>query len=241
MRNVISLRPRLAAAAHMLGKAPTVWDVGCDHGYLAASLLSSGAAGSVIATDISPASVKKTERLASELGLTDRIAVFEADGLSGPAPAGEYKLALCGMGGELIAQIFEAGLDTARGAELIVMQPMRGEEELRRWLYENGFGITDERAVEDDGRFYQLIAAKYGKSNEIPDWFPKDYFRFGWVMCSHPDEALAGLIKKYRAAYASRLRSAEKKGRSPAKLNDELRAVDTIIDYLASVGAWPRG
>lgn len=232
MRKAISLSPRLEAAAQMLGRADTVWDVGCDHGFLSAALLQSGLAEKVIASDISPASVVKARVLAERLGLSERMSVRAADGLSGEPPEGDHKIAVCGMGGELIAQMLGAAPDAARAAALIVMQPMRGEEELRRFLAEEGYSILAERVVEDDGRFYQLIAAKYGGGCTIPDWFPKGYYRFGWVMCEDPDDTLIALLTKYRAVYAGRLASAQRRGRTPQKLVDELAAVDILIGHI---------
>ena len=109
------LSPRLAAAAAMLGPAHTVWDVGCDHGFLSAHLIKSGAAQNVIATDLSPVSVAKAARFAERRGLSDRMRFAVTDGLSGFEPSGGYKLAVCGMGGELIASIL--------GAKCIVVHP----------------------------------------------------------------------------------------------------------------------
>jgi len=232
------LSGRLSAAADMLGYADTIWDVGCDHGFLAAALAEKGRAKLVYATDISPASVGKTARLAKVRGLEGSIVTAEADGLASFAPDGDYKLALCGMGGELISQILAAGEAVAKSAGLIVMQPMRGEEELRRFLCENGYSITDESVVLDSGRYYQLIAAKYGGGCTVPDWFPKGYFRFGWVMCERPKAELLGLLKKYRAVYASQLEGALKSGAAPQRLVDELACVDMIIAHLKDNGVW---
>ena len=226
------LSPRLAAAAAMLGPAHTVWDVGCDHGFLSAHLITSGAAQNVIATDLSPVSVAKAARLAERRGLSDRMRFAVTDGLSGFEPSGGYKLAVCGMGGELIADILRRGRSVAENAELIVMQPMRGEEELRFFLSENGYSITDETVVLDNGRDYQLIAAWHGGECAIPGWFPKGYYRFGWVMCQKADPVLWDLLQKYRAVYAAQLARAQKAGRTPQKLVDELAAVDTIIDHI---------
>lgn len=231
------LGERLTAAAEMLGEAPLVWDVGCDHGFLAAALIEQGRAERVLATDLSPVSVQKTARLAERRGL-DGITAMQADGLSGFIPEGRYKLALCGMGGELIAEILEAGHDKAMHAELIVMQPMRGEEELRKYLHEHGFRITEERVVCDAGRYYQLISAAYGRPEDIPDWFPKGYYRFGWVMCERPGRELIALLKKYRAVYQARLDGARDRENEPSKLIFELDSVDAIISHIKEKGLW---
>ena len=237
MRKVVRLGPRLAMAAEMAGSAETIWDIGCDHGYLAAALAAGGAAEHIVASDISPASVIKTERLIERLGLKNTVRVINADGLNGFEPQGEYKLVFCGMGGELIAEMLQNSADIAHAAKLIVMQPMRGEEELRSFLCQNGYGITAEKAVCDDGRYYQLIAAAYGPGIPRPEWFPEGHYRFGWVMCLEPDENVIGLIKGFREGHAKRLHKAVSFGRTPPMLVKELAEVDTILTYLAAHGS----
>ena len=72
---------RLSAVLRMLGKAELVADIGCDHGYLSAALLSEGRTERVIASDVSAVSCEKAARLAGSLGLSDRMKVVKADGL----------------------------------------------------------------------------------------------------------------------------------------------------------------
>ncbi len=240
LRHAPVLSERLSNVKDMLGYADSVWDVGCDHGYLASALLASGAAKHIYATDLSPVSVAKAERSFEAKGQMDSVSLAVADGLSGFAPKGDYKLALCGMGGELIAQILSSGSAVAEGASLIVMQPMRGEEELRRFLLEAGYTFVDERVVCDDGRFYQIIAARYGGRDEVPAWFPKGYYRFGWLMCDRYDEALFTLLTRFRGVYASQLEIAEASGTRPQKLVSELAAVDKLIGHLTELGGFSR-
>ncbi len=224
---------RLKAVYELLGEAGTVADVGCDHGFLSAELILSGSAERVIASDVSQASVKKAAALAEGLGIEDRMTVSLADGLA--SVTGEEKglrIAICGMGGELIARILEDSREKANKAELIVMQPMRGEAELRRYLYENGFGIADEMVVLDDGRYYQVIAAVPGRGNDIPEGFPKDFFRFGWVMAKKREKELLPLLLHYRAVYEAELKKAEKCGRAPEKLVSEIEKTDALIAFV---------
>lgn len=232
MRNKLLRDERLAAVFGLLGEAKLVADVGCDHGYLSAALLSEGRAERVIASDVSAVSCEKAARLAGSLGLSDRMKVVKADGLD--SLAGEeppYRIAVCGMGGELIAEILERNRHAAESAELIVMQPMRGEAELREYLYRSGFGITDERVILDEGRYYQIIAARYGAESSIPDGFPKDFFRFGWVAAGKRPDELMPLLRHYRSVYASELEKAKARGRVPERLVDELEKTDALIEF----------
>ena len=224
---------RLSAVFDMLGSCGLIADVGCDHGYLSAALISEGRAGRVIASDISPFSVEKARALFEKIGAGDAASAVEADGLD-PLSREEppYKAAICGMGGELIAGILERNRRAAEAAELIVMQPMRGEAELREYLFKNGFGITDERVALDSGRFYQVIAARYGAGNAVPDWFPRGWFRFGWVMTEKRDPNLLPLLLHYRSVYASELEKARAKGACPENVAEEISRTDTLIEYL---------
>lgn len=233
VRNAFLRDERLAAVFRMLGSSKLIADIGCDHGLLSAALVSEGRAERVIASDISPHSVRKAAKLAESTGFASRMKAVCADGLG--ALRGEeppYRLAVCGMGGELIARLIEKDRDAALKAELIVMQPMRGEAELRRYLFDSGFGITDECVVPDSGRYYQVIAAKPGADNIIPEGFPKDCFRFGWVMAEKRDPNLMPLLLHYRSVYENELIKARAKGASPEPVLDELGKTDSLIAFL---------
>ena len=225
---------RLKAVLSLIGNCDTLADIGCDHGCLSAAAILSGSARRALASDISPASARKAEKLAKRLGLAETMNVVCAVGLSAMASEEPpYSIAICGMGGELIARILENGAETAKKADLIVMQPMRGEAELRGYLCKNGFGIIDERIIRDGRRFYQIISAVPDGENAIPEWFPKDWFRFGWVSAQNRPEELKPLLEHYRAVYVKELEKARARGRDPEPLTEEIARVDTLLDAMA--------
>jgi tRNA A22 N-methylase len=162
----------------MLHASHTVADIGCDHGRLSAALLQSGAAVRIIAADISPASLDKAHALARLTGLCDRMDIRLADGLSAIAPGEADALALCGMGGTLIVELLTAAKIPLMGAQIAVFQPMRGVEELRQYLFENGYRVTDDVIVPDAGRLYQVFSVERGQ-DELPHGWPADCFALG--------------------------------------------------------------
>ena len=227
---------RLKAVFELIGSCASVADVGCDHGYLSAALILNGRAERVIASDISPVSAAKAGALAERLGISDRMTARAADGLDAAAELSPpFSIAICGMGGELIAGILERGKATASKAEHIVMQPMRGEAELRRYLYGNGFRITDERVVLDNGRYYQAICAVPNEEDAIPEGFPKDFFRFGWVMAQKRDPNLLPLLKHYRLVYRRELERARLKGRSPEPILREIENTEALMRFIGFI------
>lgn len=235
MRNSLLRDERLRAVFELMGTAEHAVDVGCDHGCLSGALVTSCRAKRVTASDISPASAKKAAELARELGIEEIMRVVCADGLScleKPEPG--VKIAVCGMGGELIAKILAAAPRVVSQAALIVMQPMRGEAELRRYLFENRFRIADERVVLDGGRYYQVIAAVPNERDEIPSGFPKGFFRFGWVMASKPEPQLMPLLAHYRAVYSCELEKAQKRGKSPESILNEIARTEELMRFVQS-------
>lgn len=219
---------RLSAAIDMLCGGDTLVDIGADHGYLTAAALIGGKFKNAIAADISRDSLKKAEGLIKELGLENKVAFAVTNGFSGIAPKGSYSAAILGMGGELIAAILCAGGAAPRLAKSIVMQPMGGEAELRRYLYANGYNITDERIVKEAGRYYQLILAQYdGLCRPLPT---EGLLEFGAVAYAKRERELLPLLIKKENSRKKRLDKAMLSQRQPEGLKKELEAVRLLID-----------
>ena len=230
MRNCVQLRPRLQAAADMIKNAEHAADIGCDHGKLSVALLQQGRAKTVTASDISAPSLEKARLLAQKCGLSDRMHTVVSDGITHLVPGMADAIIIAGMGGELIAKILSAAPDVAHSTKAIVMQPMRGVEELRRFLRENRFRIIDERLMLDTGRIYQIISAIPGEPDAIPSWFPKDEYSLGHMMFEKGDPLLLPLLEQYKAGHVRRLAQAERKGVSPDALLDIINRADTLIN-----------
>ncbi|HWI63012.1 MAG TPA: class I SAM-dependent methyltransferase, partial [Symbiobacteriaceae bacterium] len=157
---MIILSPRLAAAAaYVVGGQPLA-DIGTDHAYLPAHLVEAGAVPRAIAADVLPGPLEAARTTVLEAGLSDRIELRLGNGLRVLKPGEVATATICGMGGPLIAEILAAG--PLEGLRRLVLQPMGGEESLRRWLMENGWFLVDETLVEDAGRIYVVMAAEPG-------------------------------------------------------------------------------
>ncbi len=228
----IVLGARLAAILDMLGTRKTVADIGADHGRLAVALLQQQRAQRVIASDISDLSLHKARSLARTCNMEALMDFRVADGLTGLQQNEADALVLAGMGGALIARIFETSPEIAQTAGRIVMQPMRGTAELRYYLHHNGFCIEDERIVCESGRYYQILAARYGEPEEIPEGFPEGVYKFGWVMVQKRDPLLLPLLLRYIAGHKKRLQKAQSAGAAPKALIEELEQLEALARML---------
>ncbi len=164
---MITLDNRLAAAAELCRSGKIAADVGCDHAQLACRLAMDKSA-LVIASDVRDGPLEAARRTVSECGVTN-VRIVKSDGLAEIDFADD--VIICGMGGELIAQIISSCRFLSTDTRFI-LQPMTRAEFLRRWLYNNGFELLEERIAYDGERGYTVMLAAYtGVSREIDGLF----------------------------------------------------------------------
>lgn len=162
-----SLDSRLKTAADMCRRGVVVADVGTDHALLACYLAMNGAK-SVIASDIKDGPLEAARRTVAETG-AGNVTVLKSDGLKAIDYADD--VVICGMGGELIAEII-AGCRFLSGDTRFILQPMTKADVLRRSLYAGGFTIDEERTCYDGKHGYVIILAHYtGSKTEIDELF----------------------------------------------------------------------
>lgn len=74
------------------------------------------------------------------------------------------------MGGLLTVRILSSKREVLGGATL-VLQPQSDLPSVRGWLAEEGYAITAEDLVLEDGKYYQMMRAqKCGEMSEAKDW-----------------------------------------------------------------------
>ena len=162
----MKLDARLQAAADAAGRCALFADIGSDHAKLALYLLETGAAARAVCADIHAAPLARGQLAAARAGLAHRAAFVLSDGLDA-LPERPDVAAVCGMGGELIADIVARALRRFPGGPPVrfVLQPMTAVSELRRYLWESGFTIADERYAVAAGKPYVILTAVYGASS----------------------------------------------------------------------------
>lgn len=132
-------------------------DIGSDHAFLAIEVLKRNIAKNAIAADINKLPLEKGRENASLSGVV--IDFILSDGFDSLEGTDLTSAAVCGMGGELIANMLIRS-SIAKKCHL-VLQPMSAQEELRKALWENGFEILTERFVIDAGKPYTVMLVKF--------------------------------------------------------------------------------
>lgn len=192
MTTQLHLTPRLQAVANWVPQGSRLCDVGTDHAYLPAHLLLEGRIPSAIASDIRPGPLERAARTRAKYGLEDRLDLRLCPGLEAILPHEVETVSICGMGGEMICGILEKAPWTKTDTVLL-LQPMRSQGELRRWLFEHGYCIEREQIIREEQRWYTVMKVvggqmeqRFSYAEELAgrpkDWVPNpewmDYIKY---------------------------------------------------------------
>ncbi len=156
----LKISKRLCTAASFVRDGAVIADVGTDHAYIPIYLTQIGKISKAIATDINEGPILRAKENIAFFSYQDKIEAYIADGLEGIERHSPDDILICGMGGELIAEILEGCKYIKNERVNLILQPMTSILELRTYL-QNGFLIYDEEVVFEDGKYYQVICAKY--------------------------------------------------------------------------------
>ncbi len=166
----MGLAKRLAAIAAYVPEGSVAADIGTDHAYLPVFLVEEGICARVIATDIKQGPFASALRRIEEAKLTGKIDLRLGNGLDVLQPGETEVLVLSGLGGNTIREILAAAPHITETVSRLVLQPMADPGDLRTWLADNGWRISDETLVEDSGKIYIVIMAVPGRE-ETKDSF----------------------------------------------------------------------
>lgn len=159
--NEHTLSRRLERVAALVPAGARLADIGSDHAYLPVALMRRGTIAMAVAGEVATTPFSAAQRTVRENGFEQHIHVRLADGLAAiEVEDGITAISLCGMGGETIRDIVEAGKGRLNGRELLILQPNGGEPELRQWLMENGYRIVHEDVLRENRFDYEIIVAE---------------------------------------------------------------------------------
>lgn len=158
---MLKLKPRLKMAADMVRTGSRVADIGTDHAYLPAALILEGKIPSAIAADLRKGPLENAEATVRAYGIADKVQLRLSDGLKLVLPEEVDDVVIAGMGGILIAEILSSALWVRDKSKRLVLQPQSHSEDVRKFLFDNGFEIIDETACFEDEKVYICMCAEF--------------------------------------------------------------------------------
>lgn len=171
----MKLSKRLQMVASFVRQGSVIADIGTDHAYLPAYLISHGVCEKAFAADIGKGPLLNAKETVEEYGLEEEITLVLSDGLKNISLDDIDTVVLAGMGGDLIRDILSAAdIEKLRRIHIIA-QPQSHSEKVRLFLINNGFEIEREDICVDSKHTYICLSASYtGKTD-----YPKHYEYYG--------------------------------------------------------------
>ena len=151
---------RIELLASLSEGSNSLLDLGCDHAHVLTLAINKYNVKEGIASDISDGPLKMAKENIIRANLIDKIKIIKSDGFKNINVYFDTCI-IAGMGGELIKDILNNGLDKIRNKKLI-LEPNNNQDIVRRFLNDNNFKIIDEYALYDANKYYEIIVAISG-------------------------------------------------------------------------------
>ena len=207
----MKLSRRLETIAGMVPQCSCAADVGTDHGFVPIRLLEMGKADRAIAMDVRSGPLKRAQEHILQHGMEDRIGTRLSDGLEALEPGEADTVIIAGMGGELMLRILRDGSHVRESVLHWILSPQSELSLFRHGLEELGLAIVQEIMVEEDGKYYTVMAVEPGTMH-----YKEEYrYRYGDCLISQGSPVLLEFLKREAAQYQeilSRLVSQEGEG-----------------------------
>ena len=220
------LGKRLLCASEFVRQDAYLADIGTDHAYLPLFLLDTGRISRAVCSDINPGPLESAKKNAKAYGHDEKIKFVLTNGAVGLEGLGVTDYTVCGMGGELIADIIERSPHLKAEGVRLILQPMTKQAHLRRYLAAAGFSVLSEAYSKDAGKYYVTLVAEYdGVVREISDLS----LELGRLDPRNMSEAEAGFLR-------AKLSTLKKAARGKAKSGEGEYEARILEEYESIMG-----
>ena len=194
MGSNIQLSKRLSAIGEMVTEGNRLVDVGCDHGYLPVYLVMNHRIPGAIAADVGKGPLERAREHICRYHMQNYIETRLCDGLSGISVGEGDTLVIAGMGGPLMEKILSDNPEVRDSFQELILQPQSDIPHFRHFLMSNGYRITEEKMILEDGKFYPMMKAiRDQKRNE--SWTPLEEM-FGKYLLQEKNPVLQQFLQR---------------------------------------------
>lgn len=184
------LSQRLLKIASQIPSGSKVADIGTDHAYLPIYLVKNDVANYAIAMDINKGPLEKADSNITKYRMDNYVETRLSNGLKKLKPSEVDVVVVAGMGGLLICDILNNGLDVVKSVKRLVLQPQTEQPEVRKLLHRLGFSIVNEIMVEDAGKYYNIITAEPG----VEEYSNEADYTYGALLIKNRDKVLKQVL-----------------------------------------------
>lgn len=224
----INISPRLLSAADFVRQDAILADIGTDHAYLPLFLLRAGRIERAFCSDINEGPLDSAQANIGAAGYLDRVEFTLADGADALAGKGITDYTICGMGGELIADIIGRAEEMRNPAVRMILQPMTRRGALVSYLYKNGFEVHEEAYSKDAGKYYVTLLVSYSGNCRDIDELEAEFGRADTPVRN--PEAKIGYLKTKLAVFEKRRDGIERSTLGGEDYTPHVEYIKTLIN-----------
>lgn len=193
----MQLSKRLKAVASFVTEGNILADIGTDHGYIPIYLVKNGIIPRAFAMDINKGPLERADEHIAEEGLHDSIETRLSNGLDKLYENEADTVLVAGMGGALIIDILQRGRKVLDTVKELVLSPHSEWEEVRRYLGDSGYKITQEDMLIDAEKYYVIIKA----IKEKPEEYDEVQLKYGKILIEEKNEILKEYLLREKDKY----------------------------------------
>lgn len=245
---MVKLSKRMMAIAHMAiscmqqketdsrCKKWRIADIGTDHGFIPIYLVQQKLAAYALAMDVRKGPLARAKEHVEAYGLEEKIELRLSDGLEGLKPGEADLVMITGMGGELMLKILREGVHVRDFIGCWVFSPQSELGLFRHGLEELGMEIFDEEMVEEDGKYYTVMAVSPGKMH-----YGEEYeYQYGYWLIRKKPAVFKEYIEKKERQFSALVKKIEGQNTQKAEkrlteLKRELGLVKGVYDAMQRV------
>lgn len=235
----IRLSKRMEAIASLVTPGNIVADVGTDHAYLPIALVQRGTVPSAIAMDVRKGPLARAGEHIAQNGLGEKIQSRLSDGVAQLSGGEADTIVIAGMGGKLVMEILAAGDEICRCAGELILQPQSHINQVRLFLERQGYTITHEKMIEEDGKFYPMMRAV--PVSETPDMNVDDHGKmsdleicYGPILLREKNPVLGSFLRRQHRQLEQVIQRLKEQ---PLSRRGEQRAKELEADFQKCIAA----
>lgn len=225
----MELKGRLKLISDLIPAGSFLCDIGTDHAYIPIYAVEAGICSKAVAADIKEGPVKTAARNVAKRLLQDKIDVRLGGGLQPLLKDELDTVVIAGMGGLMITEILRESFDKAKAAGILILQPMNDIETVRRYLFENGYEITNERIAIEEHKVYNVICTRW--TGNIKQYDAFDCF-IGRGLFESQDENLPRYLQKRLLKLNTAIAGMEKAKNKPDILEEYKAIKKQLIEVM---------
>ena len=229
----MNLSKRLTAVAGLITPGNSIADIGTDHGYIPIYMAQKGLTRKALAMDVNPGPLKRAVENINKYHVEDMVSARLSDGLSMLNEGETDTIVIAGIGGLLMVNILEKYPSKAHAARELILSPHSDVDKVRRFLADNGFCITHEKMVCEEGKYYFIMRVCTGDMRICDE----TEACFGSILLREKDRVLYEYLcneEIKKLSILSRLRDNGAGGVRGEELNQELKLIRKALNQYES-------